>query len=144
MITAVVITLVLLLTVALVIAIAMEPGPSPADVAVAYEHAVDRHDARTLWGLVAPELRGGRTRGQYVTEEHRQLAERPRDRVATVEITDEFSGRDEASVLTVVHLTDGSSTTKRTRCERHHGAWRIRSVSELPESELPGDGATPP
>lgn len=137
MITAAVVLVVVALAFALVVAVAVDRGPAPADVAVAYELASDRHDVVTLWNVSGSGVRGGRDRHAFVTETTAELAGAPRDVVADVVVENEYRGTSDASVLTRVVMTDGTTVGRRTRCAKEQGSWRVVAVTSDPEVQRP-------
>jgi len=136
-ITALAIGLVLALALALVVAVALDRGPGPADVAVAYELALDRGDAETLWGLSAGHLRAGRHRHEFVEETREELARAPRSSVHEVIVEDEYTGSSDASVLTRVVHHDGTTRRRRTRCAREQGSWRVSAITVATDPGAP-------
>lgn len=144
MTTLVVVSAIALLAVALVVAVAIEPGPPPSEVAVAYELAMDRHDAQTLWNLSGSALRSDRDRRGFVAAARSSLGTERVDVVREVVVEDEFTGTSEASVLTRVRHLDGTQVMRRTRCVKEQGGWRVQSVTTGSGPEAPERDASRP
>jgi hypothetical protein len=121
----------------LVMAFAKGSPPGPSETAVAYEHAWDRLDFRTLWNLSSPLLRDGRSRDQFVRD--KQLAYQGESQLAglvkSVRPAMVDTSGPVARVLTRLDLSDGSVVVDEILLEQTGSAWQVTAYTMVTKEQ---------